>query len=313
MKKAIVSWTLLVACNLMWALQFTSIKLTQDQAGPYFTVWGPMLLSNIFMLPYVYKAFKKTGIKSTDILLFVQLSLLGGLPAQIFITWGTQNSSASNAAIITLALPVITIFLAFLILKEKMNRIRWFSLIIAIVGVILCSTGDIKEADFSSKYAWGNILIFLSLVASAYYNVKCKRVLERYSEMQIIFSTQTVSVIVLLPLVLYFEPNIFATIPHFTTQTWIGMGILAVFQNFLSMVLFFRALKMLDAMQVALSNYLITFFGLPIAVIWLGEKLSVGAITGGILVFISTLIITIVDYQMSTRKEKMETLILKQP
>jgi drug/metabolite transporter (DMT)-like permease len=61
------------------------------------------------------------------------------------------------------------------------------------------------------------------------------------------------------------------------------------------MLLFFKALKMLDAMQVALSNYLVTFFGLPIAAFWLGEKISNQALAGGILVLISTIIITIVD------------------
>jgi drug/metabolite transporter (DMT)-like permease len=64
------------------------------------------------------------------------------------------------------------------------------------------------------------------------------------------------------------------------------------------MILFFKALKVLDAMQVALSNYLIAFFGLPVAAIWLGETLNNMAVAGGILVLISTLIITVVDYRM---------------
>jgi drug/metabolite transporter (DMT)-like permease len=57
----------------------------------------------------------------------------------------------------------------------------------------------------------------------------------------------------------------------------------------------------LDAIQVALSNYLITFIGLPVAAIWLGEKLNAPAIVGGVLVFVSTLIITIVDFRMTHR------------
>jgi drug/metabolite transporter (DMT)-like permease len=52
---------------------------------------------------------------------------------------------------------------------------------------------------------------------------------------------------------------------------------------------------------VALSNYLITFLGLPIAAIWLGEKLNMSALVGGVLVLLSTLIITIVDYRMSKK------------
>lgn len=286
----------------MWSLQFTCIKLTQDQVGPYFTVWGPMLLATIFLAPFVLKDFRKSGKKLKDVIVFVQLALLGAFPAQVLMTWGTQYSLASNAAIITLTLPVITAFFAFLMLREKMNKIRWLSFGIAIVGVILCSTGDIKQVDFGSKYALGNLLIFMAIVGNSYYNVGCKKILSRYTEMEMVFYTYVVMVILLTPLVLYYEPDIFARIPHFTQQTWIGMSLLTVFHNFLSMILFFKALKVLDAMQVALSNYLITFFGLPIAVIWLGETLGAGAIAGGILVFISTLIITIVDYKMSHKK-----------
>jgi len=299
MRKTVISWTLLIACNLMWALQFTCIKLTQEQVGPYFTVWGPMLLATIFLLPFVWKDFKKGNKVFKDLFVFVPLALLGAFPAQVLMTWGTQYSLASNAAILTLSLPVITALFAFLILKEKMNRVRWVSFIIAIIGVILCSTGDIKQLNFSSKYAVGNLLIFLAILGNSYYNVGIKKIADRYTEMEMVFYTYVVMVILLTPLVLYYEPDVFARIPLFTKQTWIGMSLLTFFHNFLSMILFFKALKVLDAMQVALSNYLITFMGLPVAAIWLGEKLNAPAIAGGNLVFVSTLIITIVDYRMN--------------
>ena len=237
--------------------------------------------------------------------MFIQLGLLGAFPAQVLMTWGTQYSLASNAAIITLSLPVITAVFALLILKEKMNRIRWISFVIAIVGVILCSTGDISKLNFSSTYAIGNILIFLAIVGNAYYNVGIKRIAGEYTEIEMVFYTYVVVVLLLTPLVLYYEPDIFSRIPHFTKQTWTGITLLTVFHNFLSMILFFKALKQLDAMQVALSNYLITFIGLPIAAIWLNEQLSVQSITGGLMVLISTLIITVMDYKLN-EKNKLE-------
>jgi len=295
MKKTLLSWTLLFACNLMWSLQFTCIKLTQNQIGPYFTVWAPMLLAAILLAWFALKDFKKGGKKLSDVLIFAQLALLGVFPAQVFMTWGTQYSLASNAAILTLCLPVFTAIFAFLILKEKMNKIRWISFIIAIIGVILCSTGDIKQLDLGSKYAVGNILIFLAIIGNSYYNVGIKKIADRYTERELVFYTYIFMVILLTPFVLYYEKDVFLRIPSFTTQTWIGMSILTLFHNFLSMLLFFKALKMLDAMQVALSNYLIAFFGLPIAAFLLGETLNNMAIAGGILVLCSTLIITIVD------------------
>jgi drug/metabolite transporter (DMT)-like permease len=252
--------------------------------GPYFTVWAPMLLATLFLAAFALRNFKKGRKKFKDILIFGQLALLGVFPAQVLMTWGTQYSLASNAAILTLCLPVITALFAFLLLKEKMNIIRWGSFIIAIIGVILCSTRDIKQLNFSSKYTIGNILIFLAIVGNAYYNTGIKKIANRYSEIE---------------MVLHYEHDVFNRSPVFTKQTWIGMTLLTFFHNFLSMLLFFKALKVLDAIQVALSNYLIAFFGLPVAAIWLGETLNSLAIAGGILVLISTLIITIVDYRMS--------------
>lgn len=299
MKKIIFSWVLLFACNLMWSLQFTCIKLTQDQVGPYFTVWGPMLISIILLAPFVLRDFKRDGKKLKDVLIFVQLALLGAFPAQVLMTWGTQYSLASNSAILTLALPVISAVFAFLILKEKMTRMRWLSFIIAIAGVILISSGDIKQLNFGSKYALGNLMIFLAIIGNSYYNVGCKKVSSAYSAIEMVFYTYVVIVILLTPLVIYYERDVFARIPDFTMRTWTGMSLLTIFHNFLSMVLFFTALKVLDAMQVALSNYLITFIALPIAAIFLGETLGLQAITGGVLVLVSTLLITIADYRMN--------------
>jgi len=284
----------------MWALQFTCIKLTQDQVGPYFTVWGPMLLSTIFLIPFVWKDFKRGKKVFKDLLVFIPLALFGAFIAQVFMTWGTQYSLASNAAILTLALPVVTAVFAFLILREKMNKIRWVSFIIAIVGVILCSTGDIKQMNFSSKYAVGNLLIFLAILGNSYYNVGIKKIANRYTEMEMVFFTYVIMVVLLTPLVLYYEPDVFARIPSFTQQTWIGMSLLTFCHKLIWTVLFFKALKVLDAIQVALSNYLITFIGLPVAAIWLGEKLNASAIIGGVLVFVSTLIITIGEYRMNS-------------
>src|SRR5215470_19593609 len=93
---------------------------------------------------------------------------------------------------------------------------------------------------------------------------------------------------IMTPLTLAQEPGVFATILHFSLQTWIGLALLTFFHNYLSMVLFLKALKQLDAIQAALSNYLITFFGIPIAAVWLGERLRPAAIVGGLVVLAST-------------------------
>ena len=78
-----------------------------------------------------------------------------------------------------------------------------------------------------------------------------------------LFYTYIFMVLLLFPFVWVYEGSTFANIPTFTFDTWIGLALLTVFHNFLSMILFFSALKKLEALKVAFSNFLITFFALP--------------------------------------------------
>jgi drug/metabolite transporter (DMT)-like permease len=299
------SWLLLFSCNFMWALQFTCIKLVQDQVGALFTVWGPMTLATLMLYPLV--KFETKGVanrdrRKSDILIFLLLAAVGVFPGQVLITWGTRLSLASNAALLMLTLPVSTAFLAFVFLHERMTPVRWISFGLAIIGVIMCSDIDFHSLNFGKGFLYGNILIFLGTLGSAFYNSYGKKILERYSPTEMLFFTYVAMFFIMTPLALAEEPEVFAAIPHFSLRTWVGLALLTFFHNYLSMVLFLKALKQLDAIQAALSNYLITFFGVPIAAIWLKEKLTFLAIIGGVLILGSTILITAWENRQSSRK-----------
>ena len=291
------SWLFLFSCNLMWALQFTCIKLVQDQVGSLFTVWGPMTLATLMLYPLIrsekQKDHKKAERSKKDVLVFFLLALLGVLPGQVFITWGTRMSLASNAALLMLTLPISTALLAFVFLGERMTWVRWVSFGVAITGVILCSDIDFRSLDLGAGYLAGNTLMFFGTLGSAFYNSYGKKMLQRYSPMEMLFFTYAAMFVIMTPLVVIKEGQVFTHIPGFTLQTWTGLILLTCFHNYLSMVLFLKALKQLDAIQAALSNYLIAFLGVPIAAIWLGEKLTLLAIFGGIMILGSTLLITL--------------------
>ena len=299
------SWLLLFSCNFMWALQFTCIKLVQDQVGSLFTVWGPMTLATVMLYPLVRLEAKSAENKDrriSDILIFLLLAIAGVFPGQVLITWGTRMSLASNAALLMLTLPVSTAFLAFLFLHEKMTPVRWVSFGLAIIGVLMCSDINFRTLNFGKGYLYGNALIFIGTLGSAFYNSYGKKILERYSPTEMLFCTYLAMFVIMTPLTLAQEPGVFAAIPHFSLRTWIGLALLTFFHNYLSMVLFLKALKQLDAIQAALSNYLITFFGVPIAAIWLKEKLTSLAVIGGVLILGSTLLITVWENRQASRR-----------
>ncbi len=294
-------WILLLLCNLMWASQFVLVKIVQEQMGPVAATSFPMLIATVLLVPIVRwearsQRARLPSIPGTDWLRFLLIGVLGQVVAQLFITWGLRFSLASNAALLMLTLPIATTVMAYFLLGETMSRIRWISFALAIAGVVECSGVDWKALDFTGRgYLLGNGLIFISVCGSAFYNVYSKKLLERYTPLQVLLYSYYFVIAFLIPITFYAEPGAFHQITSYTAKTWLGIALLAVFQYCLSMVIFLSVLTRLDATQASLSNYMIPFFGLVIAALVLHERLTVFMILGGILVLLSTLLITVYE------------------
>jgi drug/metabolite transporter (DMT)-like permease len=302
-------WFLLLACNFIWASQFVLVKIVQAQMGPIAATSIPMALSTIILIPIVTLESRRSGYPShrmprADIFQFILIGVLGQVVAQLFITWGMRYAPASNAALLMLALPVSTAVMAYLFLGERMTTVRWISFILAIAGVLECSGIDWRELNLtSSKFLLGNILIFASVNGSAFYNAYSKKLLARYTPLQVLLYSYYAVTVFLIPITLYSEPEAFHNLPHFTTGVWLGLLALAVFQYCLSMVIFLTVLTRLDATQASLSNYLIPFFGVVIAAIALHEKLTKFMLVGGVLVLASTLLVTVYEERQRARSQ----------
>lgn len=293
-------WILLLLCNLMWASQFVLVKIVQEQMGPVAATSIPMLIATILLFPIVQWEARSRPVqiqrRGKDWFQFMLIGVLGQVVAQLFITWGLRFSLASNAALLMLALPIATTVMAYFLLGEIMSPIRWLSFALAVAGVVECSGVDWKELNLTSKsYLIGNVLIFISVCGSAFYNVYSKKLLERYTPLQVLLYSYYFVIAFLIPITLYAEPGAFHQIPSYTAKTWIGIALLAVFQYCLSMVIFLTVLTRLDATQASLSNYMIPFFGLVIAAVVLHERLTLPMILGGALVLLSTLLITVYE------------------
>ena len=296
-------WTLLLVCNLIWASQFVMVKLVQEQMGPVFATFFPITLAMLLLIPVVRRERSNaTGdnarIPTHDVLEFILIGVFGQVVAQLFITWGVRWSLASNAALLMLALPISTAVMAYFFLTERMTLVRWISFALALAGVLECSGIDWRELNLvSARFLLGNLMIFLSVNGSAFYNVYSKKLLRRYSPLQVLLYSYYAVFALLCPITVYTEPQGFTNLPHYNKIVWLGLVMLALFQYFLSMVIFLNVLTRLDATQAAVSNYLIPFFGVVIAAIVLHERLTKFMVAGGILVLASTLLVTVYEEQ----------------
>jgi drug/metabolite transporter (DMT)-like permease len=305
----LVDWGLLILCNLIWASQFVLAKLVQEEMGPIFATLLPMTLATVCLIPLVRRQQRsrdrRPRMSGADVARFGLIGIFGQVVAQLGITWGVGLAPASNAALLSLTLPIATAVIAYLVLGERMTLVRWVSFALAVAGVLQCSGIDWNDLRFASGgVVTGNVLIMLGILGSAFYNVYGKRLLDRYSPLEVLLYSYYAVLACLVPLTLYSEPGSFHGMMSFGPRVWLGIVLLAGFQYFLSMIVFLTVLTRLDAVQAGLSNYLIPVFGVLIAAIVLGERLTARMAIGGLVVLGSTLLITVYEEHYAARKRR---------
>lgn len=302
-RSRMLDWVLLLACNLIWGSQFVFLKVVQREMGPLFATLFPlalaMLVLNLIIRRQPHSSNSSAAsnrMSRSDFIGFVLLGMLGSAAVALFGTWGVYLTLASNAALVALALPVTTAVMAYFILAERMTAIRAVSFALAIAGVLECSGINWKQLNFTTpQFLLGNSMCFVSVLGSAFYNVYSKKLLHRYSALRIVLYCYYGAFAVMLPVTIIVEPQSFRNLIHFSPLVWLGLVFLAILRNLLAVVIFLKVLERLDATVASLSNYLIPFFGVLTAGIFLHEHLTKFMILGGLLILASTLLMTVYE------------------
>jgi drug/metabolite transporter (DMT)-like permease len=148
----------------------------------------------------------------------------------------------------------------------------------------------------------GNMLLFLQVAGSSFYNVYSKKLLRRYTPSMVLFYSYLASLPVLLFFTFYLEGATLRHVPDFRASLWLGILVIGSV-NVFAMLMYLGVMTRLDATQAGLSNYLIPVFGVIVAGVTLHERLGKAMILGGILVLTSTLLITVYDRQTAEEEK----------
>jgi drug/metabolite transporter (DMT)-like permease len=263
-----------------------------------------MILSVLMFFPVLWFENRKRGAEFhwhwADARHFLVAGIFGPFLIQFTYTLGAQRTLAANAAIITLGIPVLVAICASLMLGEKLNAIRVFCFVMALLGVLLTSMSDIQGANFGrATYLSGNLLFLVACAASAFYNTYCKFLVDRhYTELEILVYTSVVGSLASIPLFIWYEPLRIHTLLSLDRVAVWGILELGFIVYGVAMLLFFAVLKRLDVTQASLGNYLLPFFIAMLAVLVLKESITPLMWIGGAIVLVSTLLVTVYENEI---------------
>ena len=290
---------LLILVNTMWAAQYSADKTASSQMGPVTVSTWTFLLAALILLPFLIRERSKRGASAKHVWTgrdwtgFSVIGVFGLIPASAFLAWGTDRSTASNAALIYLTVPIVTALLASLILGERMTKMRWLSLAISLIGVLLLSGSDLRQQSLShSRFLMGNALVLIACASSSFYNVYSKELLGRFTELEVLVYGYTLALIISIPLLLWVEPVRWADVRAYTPATWLSVGVLSGFSWGLAMLLWMFVLKRIDVSQASVSIYLLPFLGVLISALTLHEKITAPMLVGGAITLAGAVLIT---------------------
>src|SRR5260370_5300756 len=286
--KNLINFALLVVVNTMWAAQYAAYKTASSQMGPITVSAWTFLFATLILLPFHLK--ERTGAKDAavrrswtrhDWIGFIVIGIFGLVPASAFLAWGTERSTASNAALIYLTVPILTAVLASIILGERMTWIRWLSLGICLAGVLLLSRSDLRQQSLVRReFLVGNVLVLLACASSSFYNVYSKDLLNRFSGLEILVYGYAMALVLSIPLLIWSEPLTWSVIGSYTTATWLSVLVLSVFTWGLAIVLLMFGIRRLDVSRASVSIYLLPFLGVLISTVTLHERITGSMLLG---------------------------------
>ena len=130
---------------------------------------------------------------------------------------------------------------------------------------------------------------------SSFYNVYCKGLMKKFQEIEILIYSYITASVASIPLLIWAEPFHLSSFLAFDAKAIAAFLFLALFMYGASMLLFFKALQHLDVTTASTSLYLVPVFGVLLAFLLLGERLSAAALIGAAIVLIATILVVRYD------------------
>ena len=274
----------LLLTNLFFAINLSTVKhLTGLQLAKPFGInvvrVGVSVI--LFWLLYLLKPVP-VKIKKQDRMRFVWCALTGIAINQLLFLKGLSLTYPIHASLLMLTTPILIVFIASWVLKEKIGIFKIAGLVLGIAGamVLILAKNNAAKAD---DVIWGDILIITNAVSYTVYFILVKPLMLKYDAMVIIRWIFTIGFFMVLP----FGWTEFTEIRwiDFTAVDFLSMALIVVTGTFLAYLFNIYGIKILGASAAGFYIYTQPFFATAIAMIFLKEELQLYKVIAALLIF----------------------------
>jgi drug/metabolite transporter (DMT)-like permease len=207
---------------------------------------------------------------------------------------GLQYTTSTNAGLIMATTPVFAALFCILTRKETVSIRSRLGISIAFMGVLLViSQGEFSDL-FHQKTFLGDGLIILNALVWAWFTLKGKTVLEKYSPFIAMAYIHIFGTILLLPFAffptVFVETTLLQQLPAVSGTTLLVSAYLAIFCSVYSYFIWYLGISKIGAVKTAIFSYFNPIMATLAGIIVFDDKLTVYIVLGGLLVILGVYI-----------------------
>lgn len=207
-----------------------------------------------------------------------------------FLFFGLENTTVLDMSLITLATPLLITIAGVMFLNEHVTKKEKIGMAIALLGTLLTVVEPLIQSGHSAIRLSGNIFIIGSLIATAWSAVLAKELLRKgVSPLLMSNASFIVGFLSLLPFFIFSGISM-SSIYHIPYTFHLGVLYMALLSGSLAYYLGNKAQKTIEIGEASVFSYLYPLFATPLAVFWLGEKITPMFVVGAVIITLGVIL-----------------------
>lgn len=278
----------LLIVSLIWGMAAPIIKYTLEGFSPgIFLTYRFFISAIIAIFFFIFFGIKLPKDKKTIIFVLLYGLIFTSIGLGLLFL-GINKTSSIDSNLISAMSPIVIAIAGVLFLKEHVTKKESMGFLIALTGTFIMIVEPVFKNGASFGGLEGNLLVFASVISGAFTSVLSKKILRKGVDAITVTNLSfIVGFIAFAPFILpsMFNTN-FQAITSVPFSYHLGVFYMAALSGTFAYILWHRAQKSIEISEVGLFAYLYPVFGIPLAVVWLNEKITIPIIIGSIIIAI---------------------------
>lgn len=271
------TYSLLVFVMFIWGLNVVAIKYLVVQLPPFAMQGMRIFIAGMFAIIVLYFLKELRKLTKKEWLYAISAAVFGQLGHHTFLALGLVETSATNAGLILGLIPLTTIILTMIFLRDRLTFLRIIGIVLGFTGVAVVV---FQNGEGLGAVSRGDLFVFLSMVSQAFSFILIKKVTTTLSAKQLTAVMLLIGSVFILGISFAFESNSVSQMSNKSAIVWVVFFTSAIVATGLGHILYNAAIQKIGAGETAIFNNLVPFFSLVGAFLFLGEAIRFMQVIG---------------------------------